>query len=65
MQVIVRKLLEELLEPPVLVYLNRDTVTDNYYADSEHGFGAILEQEQDDLSVCPILCISGAIIDSE
>ena len=65
-----RELLD-LLKPPVLVYPNRDTITDNsrpfllYDEDSEDGFGAIVEQEQYDISVRPVLFVSCATFHSE
>lgn len=71
MQVIVRDILGDLPEPPALVYLNWDTVTDNsrafllYCNASEDGFGATLEEEPDNLSVCPILFSSCTAIESE
>ena len=71
MEVIVRKLLAELTTPPVLVYPNWDAVTDNsrpflLYCDaSVNGFGAALEQEQDDHTIRPIVFVSRATIESE
>ena len=71
METIVRELLAELSTPPVPVCPNWESVTDNsrpfiLYCDaSVDGFGASLEQEQDDRTVCPIVCISRATIESE
>ena len=71
MEAIVRELLAELFTPPVLVYPNWDGVTDNsrpflLYCDaSVDGFGATLEQEQDDHTIRPIVFISRATIESE
>ena len=71
MEAIVRELLAELSTPPVLVYPNRDAVTDNsrpfrLYCDaSVDGFGATLEQEQDDHTIRPIVLISRTTIESE
>lgn len=70
MKVVVRELLEALSEPPVLVNPNWDAVTDNsrpfvlHRDASKDGFGANLEREQDDLSICLILFTSRATIES-
>ena len=61
MEAIVLERLAELSTPLVLVYPNRDGVTDNshpflIYCDaSVDGFGATLEQEQDDHTIRPIV----------
>ena len=71
MKNIVRELLAELSAPPVLVYPNWDAVSDNsrpflLYCDaSVDGFGATLEQAQDDHTIRPIVFISRATIESE
>ena len=71
METIVRELLAELSTLPVLVYPNWDAVIDNsrpllLYCDaSVDGFGAILEHEQDDDTIRPIVFISRATIESE
>ena len=71
MEVIMRELLAELTTPPALVYPNWDAVTDNscpflLYCDaSVDGFGAALEQEQDDHTIRPLVFISRATIESE
>jgi len=71
MEAIARELLAELSTIPVLVYPNWDAVTDNsrpflLYCDaSVDGFGATLEQEQDDKTIRPIVFISRATIESE
>ena len=71
MEAIVRELLAELSTPPVLVYPNWDGVADNsspflLYCDaSVDGFGATLEQEEDDHTIRPIVFIRRATIGSE
>ena len=71
METIARTLLEELSAPPVLVCPDWDAVGDNFrllllYCDaSVDGFGATLEQEQKDGSICPIAFISRATLESE
>ena len=71
MEAIVRELRAALSTPPVLVYPNWDGVTDNsrpflLYCDaSVDGFGATLEQEQDDHTIHLIVFISRAFIESE
>ena len=71
METIVRKLLEELSAPPVLVYPDWKAVADNsrpflLYCDASiDGFGAILEQKQEDDSIRPIVFISRATLESE
>ena len=66
-----RELLAELSTPPVLVCSNWDAVTDNsrrflLYCDaSVDGFGATLEQEQDDHTIGPTVFISRATVESE
>ena len=71
MEAIVRKLLEDLSAPPVLVYPDWDAVADNsrpflLYCDaSVDGFGATLEQEQKDGSIRPIVFISRGTLESE
>ena len=70
METIVRTLLEELPAPPVLVYPDWDAVADNsrpflLYCDaSVDGFGTILEQEQKDSLIRPIVFISRATLES-
>ena len=70
-EVVVRKLLAELASPPVLVYPNRDAVTENsrpflLYCDaSVDAFGATLVQEQDDHTIRLIVFISRATIESK
>lgn len=67
MEVVVRKLLHQLSEPPVLVYPNWDAVEDGsppfrLHCDaSKDGLGATLEQEQHDKSIRPILFLSRAL----
>ena len=71
MEVIARKILEELSAPPVLVYADWDAVADNprlflLYCDASIDvFGATLEQEQKDGSIRPIVFISSATLGSE
>ena len=54
-------LLAELSTPPILVFPDREAVTDKsrpfrLYCDARSdGFGATLEQEQPDGSICPIV----------
>ena len=71
METIVRELLAELSTPPVLVYPNLEGVNDNSHPflfccnASVDGFGATLEQKQDDHTIRPIVFISRATIESE
>ena len=71
MEAIVRQCLAELSTPPVFVYPNWDGVTDNsrpfllHCHASVDGFGATLEQEQDDHTIRSIAFISRATIESE
>ena len=71
MENIVREQLAELSTPPVLVYPNCDVVTDNsrpflFYCDaSMDSFGATLEQEQENLTIHPIVFTSRVTIESE
>ena len=71
MEGIVRELLAELANPPVLVYPDWDAVADgsrpfHLYCDaSKDGFGGTLEQEQLDGSIRPIVYISRATLISE
>ena len=71
MEVIVREILAGLAAPPILVFPDWDAVPDgsrpfHVYCDAcIDGFGAALEQEQPDGSVCPIAYISPATLDSE
>ena len=68
METTVRRLLEELSAPPVLVYPDWDVVADNsrpfllYCDTSVDGFGATLEQEQKDGSIRPVVFISRATL---
>ena len=68
MKTIVREMLTE-STPPVLVCPNWDAVSDNsrsfllYSDDSVDGFGATLEQEQDDHTIRPIVFISRVTVD--
>ena len=70
METIVRTLLEELLASPVSVFPDWDAVADTsspfpLYCDaSVNGFGATLEQEQTDGSICPIVFISRSTLAS-
>ena len=71
MEAIIRDILRELGQPPILVYPDWDSIADNsrpfrLYCDaSRDGFGATLEQEQPDGTVRPILFVSRATLDSE
>ena len=71
MKTIVRELLTELSTPPVLVYPNGDAVCYNsrpfllYCHASVDGFGATLEQEQDDHTILLIVFINRATIESK
>ena len=64
MEDIVRALLAELVTPPILFFPDWDAVTDKTRpfrlscAASTAGFGAILEQEQRDGSIRPIVYIN-------
>ena len=71
MEKLVRDTLAELATPPILVFPNWDAVADgsrpfHVYCDAcIDGFGAALEQEQEDGSIKPIAYISRATLDSE
>ena len=71
MEAIVQGILAEWSTPPVLVYSNWDTVTNNsrpflLYSDANaDGFGVIFEQEKDNHTIRPIVFISRATIDSD
>ena len=73
MDKIVRSLLKELSEPPVLVFPDWDAIADGsrpliLYCDastSTDGIGATLEQKQADGSIRPIVFISRATLDAE
>ena len=71
METKVRGILAEWPTPTVSVYPNWEAVTDNsrlfrQYCDaSVDGFGATLEQEQDDHTIHPIVFISRAAIEPE
>ena len=71
MEVIVRNILVELADPPILVFFDWDAVADgsrpfHAYCDAcIDGSGAALEQEQPDGSVRPIAYISHVTLDSE
>ena len=71
MEKIVREILAELATPPILVFPDWDAVADGscpfhvYCDDDIDGFGAALEQEQEDGSIKPIAYISRATLDSE
>ena len=70
MEVIVRDMLAELADPPVLVFPDWDAVADGsrpfrVYCDASiDGFGATLDQEQPDGSVRPIFYVIRATVDS-
>ena len=67
----VRETLAELATPPIVVFPNWDAVADgsrpfHVYCDAcIDGFGAALEQEQEDGSIKPIAYIVRATLDSE
>ena len=67
----VRALFAELAAPPILVFLDWDTVIDTsrpfrLHCDaSTAGLGATLEQEQPDGSIRPIVYISRTTLDNE
>ena len=71
MEAVVRTLLEKLSAPPVLVYPDQDSVADNsrpflrYFDASVDGFGATLEQEQENGWIRPIFLIRRAPPESE
>ena len=71
MRAIVRKLLAELITPPILVYPNRDAITDNsrpflLYCDANvDGSGASLEQNQEDHTILLIVFSSRSTIEPE
>ena len=71
MEKLVREILAELATPPVLVFPNWDALADgsrpfHVYCDAcIDGFGAALEQEQENRSIKPIEYISRATLDSE
>ena len=71
MEATIRAIIHELTEPPILVYTDWDAVADNscpfrLYCDASlDGFGAIIEQEQFDGTVRPIIYISRATLNSE
>ena len=71
MEKLVRDTLAELATPPILVFPNWDAIADgsrpfHVYCDAcIDGFGAALEQEQEDGSIKPIAYISRATLDSE
>ena len=71
MECIVKSLLRELSEPPVLVFPDWDAATNGsrpfrLYCDAcRDGFGATLEQQQDDNSVRPITFLSRVTLPNE
>ena len=71
MEAVVRTLLKKLSAPPVLVYPDQDSVADNsrpflrYFDASVDGFGATLEQEQENGWIRPIFLIRRAPPESE
>ena len=71
MEGIIKSLLRELCEPPVLVFPDRDAAIDGscpfrLYCDAcRHGFGATLEQQQEDGSVRPITFLSRVTLQNE
>lgn len=70
-EMVVRQLLAELAAPPVLVYRDREGISDGSWpfhlsCDARiDGFGRTLEQEQLDGTTRPIVYISRATLESE